>query len=151
MNLVFLINFSKFVYDDGNGIHIDVKTIKDLPTIIEKLKYYKTFERRLVQQLKTSIFQHSSRDENRTPIVHSWFTTSHAIFIFLTNGNVQINFYDHSKMIINSNFVTFINNGDGQIITNLFVDLIEFGVPSRYRTKLLYIQGKVHYFITSLK
>lgn len=142
---------SRLLYDDGNGKHVSIKTVEDSSTVFDKLNYFRTFERRLNQILKNSINQHTLYDQKPTPTVHSWFTTAHAIFIILTNGYIQINFYDHSKLILTSTSVTFINNGDGKIITNLFIDLIEFGVPQRYRKKFLYIQDKIQYFLKSLQ
>lgn len=58
------------------------------------------------------------------PVVRKWLRTKHAIVFRLTVGVVQINFFDHTKVIVDepNDMVTYINKA-GTIATYRLADI----------------------------
>lgn len=58
------------------------------------------------------------------PVVRKWLRTKHAIVFRLTVGAVQINFFDHTKIIVNEpqDTVTYIDKA-GSIATFSLADI----------------------------
>jgi hypothetical protein len=65
------------------------------------------------------------------PLVRKWLRTKHAIVFRLTVGVVQINFFDHTKIIVNEplDFVTYIGKS-GNIATYRLADVACSSHPS---------------------
>jgi polo-like kinase 1 len=65
------------------------------------------------------------------PFVKKWLRTKHAIVFRLNLSIVQINFFDHTKLVVNGqrDTVTFIN-GDGQTHIYALEDLSKSSHPS---------------------
>jgi len=97
---------------DGHHIHyIDYEgqehyyTMTEYPSTVEKkvklLNYFKTY---MKEHLLKAGANMESSDENvlsRIPALKTWFRTSRAVVMHLSNGTIQINFFkDHTKIIL---------------------------------------------------
>lgn len=139
------------MYDDGAGVQVELSTLKDLPTIKGKTKYFNSFANKMEKRVRNTIAGPEELNpeigSEFSPNVHSWLATSSAIIFVLDNGNVQINFHDHEKIIMSSKAIMFVDRKDGRTYTSLFSDFIEFGTPSKYRSKLKYAQSKIKFLM----
>lgn len=65
------------------------------------------------------------------PLVRKWLRTKHAIVFRLTVGVVQINFFDHTKIIVNEplDMVTYIGK-TGAIVSYNLADIAQSNHPS---------------------
>jgi len=97
---------------DGHSIHyIDYEgmehyySMTEYPSTVEKkvklLNYFKNY---MKEHLLKAGANMEIRDENvlsRIPALKTWFRTSRAVVMHLSNGTIQINFFkDHTKIIL---------------------------------------------------
>lgn len=99
---------------DTNGAQMTTLTLTEHPTELNKkvtlLKYFKSY-------MKEHLLGGGKDSENVTktsvelPHVKKWTRTKHAIVFRLSNSVMQINFFDHSKLVVNIplGFTTYID------------------------------------------
>merc|ERR1719228_2176723 len=97
---------------DGHNIHyIDYEgsehyyTMTEYPgTVEKKVKLLNYFKNYMKEHLLKAGANMEIRDENvlsRIPALKTWFRTSRAVVMHLSNGTIQINFFkDHTKIIL---------------------------------------------------
>lgn len=147
---------------DGSNIHyIDFEggehyyTMKEYPAMLEKkvklLNYFMNYMKEHLLKAGAGMQIREGDELSRIPFLRTWFRTSRAVVMFLTNGTLQINFFkDHTKVILCPlmGAVTYI---DGERKARTFrLDLIEkFGCSEELTTRLIYCFEKVENMIKS--
>ena len=98
---------------DGLNIHyIDYEqnehyyTLNEFPATVEKkvklLNYFRNYMRDHLLKAGANIEVREEDQLSRIPALKTWFRTSRAVVMHLTNGTMQINFFkDHTKVTIN--------------------------------------------------
>ncbi|KAI4502511.1 hypothetical protein M0802_002423 [Mischocyttarus mexicanus] len=90
-----------YINRDGNELYF---TVDDFPTSLDKKMKLMIFFLKYMNEhlLKAggSIAVKQSDSLSRIPYMHQWFRTQNAVVMQLTNGTVQINFLDHTKIIM---------------------------------------------------
>jgi len=141
---------------DGSNIHyIDFDSnehyysLKNYPTPIEKkvklLNYFMNYMKEHLLKAGANM-ELKERDElSRIPALKTWFRTSRAVVMHLTNGTLQINFFkDHTKIILCPlmGAVTYID--DQRNHRTFSFELIEkHGCGAELATRLSYAFDKV--------
>jgi len=147
---------------DGSNIHyIDFESkehyysLKNYPVTIEKkvklLNYFMNYMKEHLLKAGANM-ELKERDElSRIPALKTWFRTSRAVVMHLTNGTLQINFFkDHTKIILCPlmNAVTYID--DLRNHRTFSFELIEkHGCSPELATRLQYAFEKVETMIQS--
>jgi len=97
---------------DGGNIHyIDYDgvehyyTMNEFPATVEKkvklLNYFKNYMREHLLKAGANMEVREEDQLSRIPALKTWFRTSRAVVMHLTNGTMQINFFkDHTKIIL---------------------------------------------------
>jgi len=97
---------------DGLNIHyIDFEggehyyTLKEFPTSLEKkvklLNYFRNYMKEHLLKAGANIEVKDGDELSRIPALKTWFRTSRAVVMHLSNGTLQINFFkDHTKIIL---------------------------------------------------
>ncbi|XP_012274826.1 serine/threonine-protein kinase polo [Orussus abietinus] len=79
-------------------------TIDNYPTTLEKkmrlLNFFQRYMNEHLMKAGGSVAVKQSDSISRIPYMHQWFRTQTAVVMHLTNGSIQINFLDHSKIIM---------------------------------------------------
>ncbi|KAJ8413535.1 hypothetical protein AAFF_G00080420 [Aldrovandia affinis] len=100
------------MYDDGDSLqYIDKNTAESYlsvrsypPTLSKKitlLKYFRNYMSEHLLKAGANITPRDGDELARLPYLHHWFRTKSAIVLHLSNGTVQINFFqDHTKLIL---------------------------------------------------
>ncbi|XP_077507656.1 serine/threonine-protein kinase PLK1-like [Amblyomma americanum] len=101
--LILLNNEMSITYVDENGLEYNY-TMKQYPSTLEKkvtlLKYFWTFMKGL-SKTGLGVSPRDCDDLVRLPYLGSCLRTRHAMSFYLTNGTVQVNFFqDHTKIIL---------------------------------------------------
>jgi len=147
---------------DNTNIHyIDFEggehyyTLKEYPAMLEKkvklLNYFMNYMKEHLLKAGAGMQMREGDELSRIPFLRTWFRTSRAVVMFLTNGTLQINFFkDHTKVILCPlmGAVTYI---DGERKARTFrLDLIEkFGCSEELTTRLIYCFEKVDNMLKS--
>jgi len=141
---------------DGSNIHyIDFDgnehyyTMTEYPPEIEKkvklLNYFMNYMKEHLLKAGANMQTRDGDELSRIPFLRTWFRTSRAVVMFLTNGTVQINFFkDHTKVILCPlmGAVTYIDAGRNARTMRL--DLIErYGCSGELALRLQYTFDKV--------
>jgi len=149
---------------DQNNIHyIDYESQEHYysmqkfpPTIEKKVKLLNYFMNYMKEHLLKAgaNMEVGERDElSRIPALKTWFRTSRAVVMHLTNGTLQINFFkDHTKVILCPlmGAVTYID--EKRRSRTFRFDLIkEHGCSEDIATRLQYVLEKVESMLTSHK
>lgn len=147
---------------DGSNIHyIDFEghehyyTMQQYPAMLEKkvklLNYFMNYMKEHLLKAGANMQLREGDELARIPFLRTWFRTSRAVVMFLTNGTLQINFFkDHTKIILCPlmGAVTYIN--EKREAQTFRLDLIEkFGCGSELSTRLIYTFEKVENMIKS--
>jgi len=147
---------------DGRNIHyIDFEghehyyTMQEYPAMLEKkvklLNYFMNYMKEHLLKAGANMQIREGDELARIPFLRTWFRTSRAVVMFLTNGTLQINFFkDHTKIILCPvmGAVTYINEKREDKTFRL--DLIEkYGCGSELSTRLIYTFEKVENMIKS--
>merc|ERR1711962_1749638 len=97
---------------DGTNIHyIDYEqsehyyTLNEFPATVEKkvklLNYFRNYMREHLLKAGANMEVREEDALSRIPALKTWFRTSRAVVMHLTNGTMQINFFkDHTKIIL---------------------------------------------------
>uniref|UniRef100_A0AAY5ERN5 Serine/threonine-protein kinase PLK n=1 Tax=Electrophorus electricus TaxID=8005 RepID=A0AAY5ERN5_ELEEL len=100
------------MYEDGDSLqYIDRNTaesylsVRSYPAALSKkitlLKYFRNYMSEHLLKAGANITPRDGDELTRLPYLHHWFRTKSAIVLHLSNGTVQINFFqDHTKLIL---------------------------------------------------
>uniref|UniRef100_A0A8C5D4S9 Serine/threonine-protein kinase PLK n=1 Tax=Gouania willdenowi TaxID=441366 RepID=A0A8C5D4S9_GOUWI len=100
------------MYADGDSLQYVDKTtsesylsVRSFPPALNKkitlLKYFRNYMSEHLLKAGANIARREGDELARLPYLSRWFRTKSAIVLHLTNGTVQINFFqDHTKMIL---------------------------------------------------
>lgn len=100
------------MYDDGDSLqYIDKNTVesymsvRSYPSMLSKkitlLKYFRNYMSEHLLKAGANITPRDGDELARLPYLRNWFRTKSAIVLHLSNGTVQINFFqDHTKLIL---------------------------------------------------
>ncbi|XP_029360589.1 serine/threonine-protein kinase PLK1 isoform X2 [Echeneis naucrates] len=100
------------MYADGDSLQYIDKTaaesylsVRSYPTTLNKkitlLKYFRNYMSEHLLKAGANIARREGDELARLPYLSMWFRTKSAIVLHLTNGTVQINFFqDHTKLIL---------------------------------------------------
>jgi len=101
--IILLADQQRIQYIDRDGVesfHSIAQYPQDLYKKIALLKYFRNYMREHLVKMGDRQSQ-EAEDMARLPYLNNWFRTRHAICFHLTNGIVQINFFqDHTKLIL---------------------------------------------------
>ncbi|KAG7207750.1 hypothetical protein KM043_009362 [Ampulex compressa] len=90
-----------YINREGNELYY---TVKDYPIELEKkmklMNFFLKYMNEHLMKAGGSITERQSDSMSRIPYMHQWFRTQTAVVMQLTNGTVQINFLDHTKIIM---------------------------------------------------
>jgi len=149
---------------DGTNIHyIDYEAqehyynMKVFPNTIEKkvklLNYFMNYMKEHLLKAGANMEIREGDELSRIPALKTWFRTSRAVVMHLTNGTLQINFFqDHTKVILCPlmGAVTYID--EKRKHRTFRFDLIkEHGCSEELGTRLKYVLEKVETMINSSK
>lgn len=147
---------------DGHNIHyIDYEsnehyyTMTEYPgTVEKKVKLLNYFKNYMKEHLLKAGANMEIRDEDvlsRIPALKTWFRTSRAVVMHLSNGTIQINFFkDHTKIILCPllGAVTYIDETKRN--RTFRFDLLEkFGCSQEISSRLSYAYDKIDAMIKS--
>ncbi|KAL2719422.1 serine/threonine-protein kinase polo [Vespula squamosa] len=90
-----------YINRDGNELYY---TVQEYPTTLDKkmklMNFFLKYMNEHLMKAGGSIAVKQSDSLSRIPYMHQWFRTQTAVVMQLTNGTVQINFLDHTKIIM---------------------------------------------------
>jgi len=147
---------------DGLNIHyIDYGgaehyyTINEFPASVEKkvklLNYFRNYMKEHLLKAGANMEVREEDQLSRIPALKTWFRTSRAVVMHLTNGTIQINFFkDHTKIILCPllGAVTYID--ETRKNRTFRFDLLEkFGCSPELASRLNYAYDKVDTMINS--
>lgn len=106
-------DYTRFImYADGESLQYIDKTaaesylnVRSYPSALNKkvtlLKYFRNYMSEHLLKTGANVARRDGDDLARLPYMSLWFRTKSAIVLHLTNGTVQINFFqDHTKLIL---------------------------------------------------
>jgi len=141
---------------DGTNIHyIDYEqsehyyTLNEFPATVEKkvklLNYFRNYMREHLLKAGANMEVREEDALSRIPALKTWFRTSRAVVMHLTNGTMQINFFkDHTKIILCPllGAVTYID--EARKNRTFRFDLLEkHGCTTELASRLTYAYDKV--------
>jgi len=147
---------------DGSNIHyIDYDgnehyyTINEYPQAVEKkvklLNYFRNYMKEHLLKAGANMEVREEDQLSRIPALKTWFRTSRAVVMHLTNGTIQINFFkDHTKIILCPllGAVTYID--ETRRNRTFRFDLLEkYGCSMELSSRLNYAFDKVETMLTS--
>ncbi|XP_055306328.1 serine/threonine-protein kinase polo [Sitodiplosis mosellana] len=151
--LIMLANGINVHYIDREG-NEQYMTHSVYPDDLEKkMKLLSYFKRYMTEHL-VKAGGNSVRDAgdvvSRIPHLHTWFRTTCAVVMHLTNGSVQLNFSDHIKIILcpRMSAVTYIDN---KFRTYKFSTISKLGCSAELYQKLRYAHEKLKKLLEKLK
>uniref|UniRef100_A0A1A9WDJ5 polo kinase n=1 Tax=Glossina brevipalpis TaxID=37001 RepID=A0A1A9WDJ5_9MUSC len=136
-----------FIDKDGNETYM-IYTNKDCcKTLINKMQLLKYFKHYMTDKLIKAEANNVNLEIDqisRIPHLHSWFRTTYAVIMQLTNGTVQFNFSDHIKIILcpRMSAVTYMDN-EKNLHTYRFSTIIKHGCSKQLYQKIHYAQEKL--------
>jgi len=147
---------------DGLNIHyIDYEssehyyTMNEFPATVEKkvklLNYFRNYMKEHLLKAGANMEVREEDQLSRIPALKTWFRTSRAVVMHLTNGTMQINFFkDHTKIILCPllGAVTYID--ESRKNRTFRFDLLEkFGCSPELASRLNYAYDKVETMMNS--
>lgn len=113
--IVLLANLKDVHYIERNGSEQYHTTEHTPPSLEKKMKLLMYFRRYMNDHLikaGADILAKDADQLSRTPYMYQWYRSTSSVIMQLTNGTLQINFTDHTKVILCPlmNAVTFIEN-----------------------------------------
>jgi len=147
---------------DGHNIHyIDFDggehyyTMNEFPATVDKkvklLNYFRNYMREHLLKAGANMEVREEDQLSRIPALKTWFRTSRAVVMHLTNGTMQINFFkDHTKIILCPllGAVTYID--ETRKNRTFRFDLLEkYGCSAELASRLNYAYDKVETMINS--
>ncbi|XP_063372982.1 serine/threonine-protein kinase polo [Cydia amplana] len=90
-----------FITREGQEIYL---TMDEYPPELTKkmklLSYFRRYMSDYLMKTGASAVVRESDGLSRLPHLHQWFRSTLAVIMYLTNGTLQINFQDHTKIIL---------------------------------------------------
>lgn len=92
----------QYIEKDGSEYFHNLKTFPEsLTKKVTLLKYFKNYMSEHLLKAGSNIAPREVEDMIRLPFLRTWFRTRSAIVLHLSNGTLQINFFqDHTKVIL---------------------------------------------------
>ncbi|XP_013148416.1 PREDICTED: serine/threonine-protein kinase PLK1 [Papilio polytes] len=124
-------------------------TMTDYPAELDKkmklLSYFRRYMTEHLMKAGASVQVRESDGLSRLPHLHQWFRTTLAVIMYLTNGTLQINFQDHTKIILCPlmQAVTYIDV-EKNFRTFRFSTIEEHGCDKKLYTNLTYALEKIN-------
>ncbi|XP_049887138.1 serine/threonine-protein kinase polo isoform X2 [Pectinophora gossypiella] len=124
-------------------------TMREYPPELDKkmklLTYFRRYMTEHLMKAGASVPVRESDGLSRLPHLHQWFRTTLAVIMYLTNGTLQINFQDHTKIILCPlmQAVTYIDV-DKNFRTFRFTTIEEKGCDKKLYTNLTYALEKIN-------
>ncbi|KPJ13767.1 Serine/threonine-protein kinase polo [Papilio machaon] len=124
-------------------------TMTDYPPELDKkmklLSYFRRYMTEHLMKAGASVQVRESDGLSRLPHLHQWFRTTLAVIMYLTNGTLQINFQDHTKIILCPlmQAVTYIDV-EKNFRTFRFSTIEEHGCDKKLYTNLTYALEKIN-------
>ncbi|XP_050442073.1 serine/threonine-protein kinase PLK1-like [Adelges cooleyi] len=144
--IVLLANFKDVHYIERNGSEQYYTTEHTPPSLEKKMKLLMYFRRYMNDHLikaGADILEKDADQLSRTPYMFQWYRSTSSVIMQLTNGTLQINFTDHTKVILCPlmNAVTFIE--DNVFRTYRFNTIAEHGCSPELSRCLEYAHKKI--------
>ncbi|XP_014205549.1 serine/threonine-protein kinase polo [Copidosoma floridanum] len=145
--LIMLANNYNIHYIDRSGEEA-YYTTKDFPRSLDKkmklLNFFLRYMNDHLMKAGGAVAVHQSDSLARPPYMHQWFRTQTAVVMLLTNGSLQINFQDHTKIILCPLMaaVTYIDQ-EKNFRTYRFKTIQEYGCSPGLAKCLSYAHSKV--------
>ena len=100
--IVLMADENNLQYIEKNGNEVFMNINEEEPSLTKKITLLKYFKNYMNEHLlKTGDKSKQVEDMARLPYLHNWFRSKHAIVFHLTNGTLQINYFqDHIKIIL---------------------------------------------------
>ncbi|XP_055856453.1 serine/threonine-protein kinase polo [Episyrphus balteatus] len=134
-----------FIDKDGKETYMNVGQYpKHLDKKMKLLSYFKRYmTEHLVKAGANNVFFENDQI-SRLPHLHSWFRTTCAVVMHLTNGSLQLNFSDHMKLIIcpRMSAVTYMDS-EKNFRTYRFSTITTHGCSKDLYQKLRYAHEKL--------
>ncbi|OAD54850.1 Serine/threonine-protein kinase polo [Eufriesea mexicana] len=90
-----------YINREGNELYY---TVREYPTELDKkmklMNFFLKYMKEHLMKAGSSVSVKPCDAMSRIPYMHQWFRTQSAVVMQLTNGTVQINFLDHTKIIM---------------------------------------------------
>nr|XP_026484677.1 serine/threonine-protein kinase polo isoform X2 [Vanessa tameamea]XP_026484678.1 serine/threonine-protein kinase polo isoform X2 [Vanessa tameamea] len=124
-------------------------TMREYPQELDKkmklLTYFRRYMTEHLMKAGASVPVRESDGLSRLPHLHQWFRTTLAVIMYLTNGTLQINFQDHTKIILCPlmQAVTYIDV-EKNFRTFRFSTIEEHGCDKKLYTNLTYALEKLN-------
>ncbi|XP_072935706.1 serine/threonine-protein kinase polo [Epargyreus clarus] len=124
-------------------------TMREYPQELDKkmklLTYFRRYMTEHLMKAGASVPVRESDGLSRLPHLHQWFRTTLAVIMYLTNGTLQINFQDHTKIILCPlmQAVTYIDV-EKNFRTFRFNTIEEYGCDKKLYTNLTYALEKLN-------
>lgn len=135
-----------FITREGQEIYLSMDEYP--PELAKKMKLLSYFRRYMSDYLMkagASAVVRESDGLSRLPHLHQWFRSTLAVIMYLTNGTLQINFQDHTKIILCPlmQAVTYIDV-EKNFRTFRFSTLEKYGTDQKLYNNLKYAYEKLN-------
>ncbi|XP_060840506.1 serine/threonine-protein kinase PLK1-like [Rhopalosiphum padi] len=144
--IVLLANLKDVHYIEKNGSE-QYYTIDHTPPTLEKkmklLMYFRRYMNDHLVKAGADILAKDADQLSRTPYLYQWYRSTSSVILQLTNGTLQINFTDHTKVILCPlmNAVTFVE--ENIFRTYRFNTIAEHGCTPEFEKCLVYAHKKI--------
>ncbi|KAH8399535.1 hypothetical protein KR215_000040 [Drosophila sulfurigaster] len=145
--LILLPNQINVHFIDKEGKETYMTTTDYCKTLDKKMKLLSYFKRYMTEHLVKAGANNvtvESDQISRMPHLHSWFRTTCAVVMHLTNGSVQLNFSDHMKIILcpRMSAITYMDH-EKNFRTYRFSTIAQSGVSKDLYQKIRYAHEKL--------
>lgn len=119
---------------------------KQLSKKVELLKYFRNYMNKYLANTGSKVRE--DEEMARLPYVNDWFRTRTALVFALTNGTLQVHFFDHVKLVLCPllGACTFFN-AENEIHTYRLDLIIQHGATSDIYKRLKYALDCVHHLM----
>lgn len=155
VGVVFNDNTKLVMLADGVNVHYITKsgeesyhTMEMFPSHLDKkmklLSYFRRYMNEHLVKAGASVAPRDSDALSRIPSMFQWFRTSNAVIMHLNNGSVQVNFSDHTKVVLCPLMaaITFID-ADKSFRTYRFSTIIEYGCSPVLEDSMKFVVEKL--------
>lgn len=134
-----------FIDKEGNETYHTLESYA--PKLEKKMKLLSYFKRYMIEHLVKAgagAVVMEGDTLSRIPHLHAWFRAKHSVVMHLTNGTVQLNFWDHQKIILCPlmQAVTLMDS-DKNFRTYRFSTIAEHGCSNDLYLQLQYAHQKL--------
>lgn len=152
--IVLLANLKDVHYIEKNGFE-QYHTIDQTPPTLEKkiklLMYFRRYMDDHLNKAGEDLLAKDTDQLSRTPYLYQWFRSTSSVIMQLTNGTLQINFTDHTKVILCPlmKAVTFVE--ENIFRTYRFNTIAEHGCSPEFEKCLHYAHKKIGFILRNNK